>query len=72
LEVMSTDKRWMTSPHWLFENLDCSRKLLLLLPIGSGKELIAKRSSRFAARNQVDGDYQKTFMKKRKASKRVP
>jgi hypothetical protein len=33
LEVMSTDKRWMTSLHGLFENLDCSRKLLLLLLI---------------------------------------
>jgi hypothetical protein len=38
LKVMSrprTNTRWMTSPQGLFENLDCSRKfLLLLLPLG--------------------------------------
>jgi hypothetical protein len=37
-----------------------------------GKELIVERSSRLVARNRVDGDYQKTFVKKRKACKRVP
>jgi hypothetical protein len=37
-----------------------------------GKELSVKRSSRLAARNQVDGDYQKTFATERKASKRAP
>jgi hypothetical protein len=30
-----TNTRWMTSPHWLFENLDCSREFLrLVLPLG--------------------------------------
>jgi hypothetical protein len=30
-----TNTRWMTSPHWLFENLDCSREFLRLwLPLG--------------------------------------
>jgi hypothetical protein len=38
----------------------------------SGKELIVERSSRLVARNQVDGNYQKTFAMERKASKRVP
>jgi hypothetical protein len=38
----------------------------------SQKGIDATRSSRFAARNQVDGDYQKTITKKRKANKRVP
>jgi hypothetical protein len=27
-----TNTRWTTSPHWLFENLDCSRGLLRLRP----------------------------------------
>jgi hypothetical protein len=30
-----TNTRWMTSPHWLFKNLDCSREFLRLrLPLG--------------------------------------
>jgi hypothetical protein len=30
-----TNTRWMTSSHWLFENLDCSREFLRLrLPLG--------------------------------------
>jgi hypothetical protein len=32
---LRTNTRWMTSPHWLSENLDCSTKFLLLsLPLG--------------------------------------
>jgi hypothetical protein len=68
-----TNTRWMTSPHWLFENLDCSRKfLLLLLPLGEQEGIDATRSSRFTARDQVNRDFQKTITKKRKANKRVP
>jgi hypothetical protein len=39
---LRTDKRWMTFPHGLFENLDCSRKLLLLLLIWSEKSWLLK------------------------------
>jgi hypothetical protein len=40
--------------------------------LASRKGIDATRSSRFAAREQVDRDFQKTTTKKRKANKRVP
>jgi hypothetical protein len=58
----------MTSQLGFFENLDYSRKLYFYY-LSDRKGVDVKRSSRLAARNQVDRDYQKTFTKKRKASK---
>jgi hypothetical protein len=43
---------------------------MLLLGWQEGK-IDATRSSRYAARDQVDGDFQKTIMKRRMANKRV-
>jgi hypothetical protein len=44
--------RWMTSPHWLFENLDCSSKIFCFcyFHLASQKGFDATRSSWFTAR----------------------
>jgi hypothetical protein len=69
-----TNTRWMTSPHWLFENLDCSRKIFYFyyFHLASRNRIDATRSSRLVAWDQVDRNFHKTIMRKRKANKRVP
>jgi hypothetical protein len=55
-----TITRWMTSPCWLFENLDCSREVSTFTVSTwlAGKGIDATRSSRFTARDQFDRDFQ--------------
>jgi hypothetical protein len=54
----------MTPPHGFFENLDCSRNFYFYcFHLASRKGNDATWSSRLAARNQVDRDYQKTLTK---------
>jgi hypothetical protein len=69
-----TNTRWMTSQCWLFENLDCSRKISTFTVSTwlAGKGINATRSSRWATWDQVDRTFQKIIMRKRKANKRVP
>jgi hypothetical protein len=64
----------MTSPCWLFENLDCSKGFLRLRPPLwlAEKESDAPRSSELAAWCQADRTFQKSIMRKRKANKTVP
>jgi hypothetical protein len=63
--------RWITSPHWLFE-IARENFYFYCFHLVSRKGIDTPRSSRFAARDQVDKDFQKTTTKKRKANKRVP
>jgi hypothetical protein len=60
------DKRWMTSQYWLFENLDCSRKLCFYFyNLSDRKWVDAKRSSSLVARDQVDTDYQNRLLRRK-------
>jgi hypothetical protein len=53
---------------WLLKKISTSNASTWL----AGKGIDATRSSRFAARGQVDRNFQKTIIKKREANKRVP
>jgi hypothetical protein len=53
---------------WLLEKILC----FCCFHLASRKEFDATRSSRYAARDQVSRDFQKTITKKKKATKRVP
>jgi hypothetical protein len=69
-----TNTRWIISLRWLFENLNCSRKVSTSTVSTwlAGRGIVATRSSRFTARDQFDRDFQKIIMRKRRANKRVP
>jgi hypothetical protein len=68
-----TNTRWMTSLHWLFENLDRSGEVSTSTVSTwlAGKGFDATRSSRLAAWDHVDRTFQKIIMRERKANKRV-
>jgi hypothetical protein len=75
-KVMSTGRERIHDG-WLL-HIDFSRTLIArenfffyCFHLASRKGIDATRSSRFAARDQVDRDFQKTITKKRKANKRV-
>jgi hypothetical protein len=77
LKVMSTDQEWIHDG-WLL-HINFSRTwtaqenfYFYCFHLASRKGIDATRSSRFATRDQVDRDSQKTITKKRKANKRVP
>jgi hypothetical protein len=68
-----TDKRWMIFQHWLFENLDCSRKLFFyLINLAGGRELMLRDVKISGKRPGRQWSSEQTFMKKRKTSKRFP
>jgi hypothetical protein len=54
----------MTSPHCLFENLDCSRKLYVYY-LSDRTRVDAKRSSSLAAGDPVDADYQNRLLRRK-------
>jgi hypothetical protein len=68
---IETIMRWITSPHRLFD-IAQENFYFYCFHLISKKGIDTPRSSRFAARDQVDRDFQKTILKKRKANKRVP
>jgi hypothetical protein len=68
-----TDKRWMIFQQWLFENLDCSRKLYFyLINLAGGRELMLRDVKIGSKRPGRQWWSEQTFMKKRKTSKRFP
>jgi hypothetical protein len=69
-----TNTRWMTSPHWLFENLDCSGEFLhLILPLGWQEGKLILQGHRDMRQETKSTEISKRpLWGKRKANERVP